>query len=326
MLQHHTMSLAPRSLRAARTCHQLRCLATAPNPTPPRSKPRKNLSPVPLPSPQPIFPAPNNPFHPQPAPQPKEYSETTKTLVRGVAKLMGYNSRASTTIRETGRMMKGIVEAVDRDHAFWYDQCRLPPTYQTFFQLHLLYILILLPRLRSLPAHTTVTSPVPEPAAPSAPSNTPDSQPISILTKANYEAYPGELLDHFFELAESQMRIVLGQGERERVIQKYMAEMAEQWKGAGAGLDYVLGLSLSENPADNARADEELASWVWRNLFQGKGLTATPLPGTTAESSDVDLAEKVERVVRFVRREFSRLDRIPDGDVLGGNIGAWGSP
>lgn len=51
----------------------------------------------------------------------QEYSDTTKAVVRGVARLMGYNSKASTAIRETQRMMGGIVEAAERDRVYWYD-------------------------------------------------------------------------------------------------------------------------------------------------------------------------------------------------------------
>ena len=72
----------------------------------------------------PVFPAPKDPFE-QPSPaerareQPK-YSEGTKNFVMGLARLMGYNSAASTAIRETGRMMKGIVDSVEEDRSFWY--------------------------------------------------------------------------------------------------------------------------------------------------------------------------------------------------------------
>lgn len=53
--------------------------------------------------------------------QGQEYSDTTKAVVRGVARLMGYNSKASTAIRETQRMMGGIVEAAERDRVYWYE-------------------------------------------------------------------------------------------------------------------------------------------------------------------------------------------------------------
>lgn len=214
-------------------------------------------------------------------------------------------------------------------------ECRLPATYQTFFQLHLLYVLMLLPRLRSLPASVPAHEhPIPEPSVPSEPVHSPPTAPqssVSIFTKPHYESYPAELLNHFFELAESQMRRVLGRGERERVVKKYMAEMGEQWRGAGVGLDYVVGLQSSQDPAEVERADAELASWLWRNLFGARGLGA-PAPGLVDPTmqdefglKEVEMAEQIEQVIRFMRREMSRLDQITQRDILDGNIGHWGS-
>ncbi|EIW66620.1 hypothetical protein TREMEDRAFT_65489 [Tremella mesenterica DSM 1558] len=239
----------------------------------------------------------------------------------GVAKLFGYNSRASTAIRETGRMMKGIVDSAQADRAFFYDECKLPPTFQTFFQIHLLYLLILLPRLRALPAHQAPPkTTIPEPLSPSSPSNTNTSSsedPSGIsLSKPNYEAYPLELLNHFFEMAESEMRQVLGRGERERVVR--------------LAVDYILGLGQSDSVELRSKADLELAGWVWRNLFQSRGMSAPDGALTEVEKNPVEarlellLPEQIELVVKFIRREMVRLDKISDVDVLAGNIGVWG--
>lgn len=193
--------------------------------------------------------------------------------------------------------------------------CHLPPTYQTFFQLHLLYVLLLVTRLRAIRSNPNAPVDV-ENAGSSV------SPPLQI-TKPAHESYPTELLSHFFELAESQMRMVLGSSERERVVRKYMEEMGEQWKGAGTGLDYVLGLSISEDPADQARADSELASWAWRNLFASRGMTP-PSPAIEPAVDELEFVEQLELVVRFVRRELSRLSNIDDEDIMAGNIGEWG--
>jgi hypothetical protein len=208
-------------------------------------------------------------------------------------------------------------------------------------------VLILLPRLRALPAASPSTShPIPEPLDPSEPHTPPtttttttpsDAAPSNstssasgapIIGKPDYESYPTEFLTHFFELAESEMRKVLGRGEKERVVRKYMDEMGTQWKGAGVGLDYVIGLTLSELPEERAKADAELVSWVWRNLYASRGLTPTPASadGLGAEGEvDRKMLEQLEQIARFVRREMQRLDRVEDADVLSGNIGHWGS-
>lgn len=146
-----------------------------------------------------------------------------------------------------------------------------------------------------------------------------------MLGKPLYESYPTEIVNHFFDLAESEMRRVLGANERERVVKQYMEEMGQQWKGAGAGLDYVLGLTCSSDPAESSQADAELASWVWRNLFGSAGLTiGPPARGLEPGEADVDIPARLEEVVRFVRREMARFDKIQDEDILDGNIGQWG--
>ena len=99
------------------------------------------------------------------------------------------------------------------------------------------------------------------------------------------------------------------------------------------GLYYVLGLSTSDIPEEVGKSDVELASWVWRNLFQARGLvggTELVSPAGSGPSGEKDLElempNQLETVVRFVRREMKRLDEIPDMDVLAGNIGIWGKP
>lgn len=124
------------------------------------------------------------------------------------------------------------------------------------------------------------------------------------------------------------MRKVLGRGEKERVVRKYMDEMGTQWKGAGVGLDYVLGLTLSPDASERAKADTELISWVWRNLFASRGLTPTPASADGMGSDgevDQRMVEQLEQIAAFVRKEMQRLDRVEDADVLSGNIGHWGS-
>lgn len=134
------------------------------------------------------------------------------------------------------------------------------------------------------------------------------------------------------------MRNVLGRGERERVVKKYMDEMGQQWKGAGVSLDYILGMGLAEDPGEVGRADIELAQWIWRNLFASRGLGVTGGGGTlpagpvdasakdsgfVEETNELELVGQVENVVRWVRMEMKRLEDTSDVDVLGGNIGQW---
>lgn len=96
------------------------------------------LSPEPLPTPPTMYPPAANPFDPdqelvkanqakasgaadgQESNSPK-VSPLKASVVKAVAKLMGYNSKSVTAIRETGNMCGELVDAVRRDHDFWYN-------------------------------------------------------------------------------------------------------------------------------------------------------------------------------------------------------------
>lgn len=167
-------------------------------------------------------------------------------------------------------------------------------------------------------------------------SSPPSSPEVHVLTKPSHESYPTEIVNHFFELAEAQMRNVLGKGERERVVQKYMNEMGQQWKGATTTLDYVIGLYVAEDEADRQKADYELACWIWRNLFSARGLEPA-MPGAQGQGDltmealptavkDLEMVVSIEKVVRFMRNRMSQLETISDEDILAGNIGEWANP
>jgi len=223
---------------------------------------------------------------------------------------MGYNSKSSTAIRETGRICGTIVRGVEQSRSFWYDECALPPTYQTFFQLHLLYLLITLPRLRAIAV----------------------SPALSTATESPSQKYQTELLNHFFALAETQMRVTLGEGERERVVKKYMQEMGEQWKGASVGFDYAVACgqaaAMEGKEAQKVGGDAEMASWVWRNLFGARGAPLGALTRSSANSRDVTdlkLAADLASVVAFIRRELYRFDQLTDEQVMSGEVGEFGA-
>lgn len=88
----------------------------------------KTQNSAPLPVPRTVFPAPSNPFDTETnaviaaqgtkaAPQ---HSPLKVRVVKALANLMGYNTKGVTAIRETGRLCEGIVNAVEKDRAFWY--------------------------------------------------------------------------------------------------------------------------------------------------------------------------------------------------------------
>jgi cytochrome b pre-mRNA-processing protein 3 len=129
------------------------------------------------------------------------------------------------------------------------------------------------------------------------------------------------------------MRVTLGEGERERVVRKYMQEMGEQWKGASVGFDYAIARgqrSVVEGreelgEAEGEGGDAEMASWIWRNLFAARGApVGVPSMTEGPDVKDLKLAGQLAKVVAFVRREMYRLDQLTDEQVMSGEVGEFG--
>jgi cytochrome b pre-mRNA-processing protein 3 len=126
-MSHLSRRAATAAFRLSHTTTPIRALASTSDSTHTTSsvlKPAKQPA-GPYPVPKTTFPVYKDPWATptaeKPGPPTKKYSDRTIKLVQGLARIMGYNSRTSTAIRETSRMMRGIVEAVERDSAFWYD-------------------------------------------------------------------------------------------------------------------------------------------------------------------------------------------------------------
>ncbi|OWZ61553.1 hypothetical protein AYX15_06263 [Cryptococcus neoformans] len=286
----------------------------------------------------PAFPPPANPFAPKE--EPVHYSDLTLGILWKINKLLGYNGRRRTTARESGRMMTGIIEAVKQDKVFWYEECDLPKTFHTFFSIHLVYLLITLIRLRALPNHIpNPLSPIPQSALPGQPGTTTPIQRPSLkdkfedLVSSPHEyKYRQTLLTHFFNIVENEIRLMLGvEITRDSAVQTRMKDYANWWREAQLGMDYAIGLTASEDPQERAVADAELASWVWRLIFgrrgegaNGQGELVYPEGEGLKEGKELEMAEQVEVIVRFIRREMARLDKISDRDVIAGNVGMFG--
>ena len=101
------------------------------------------------------------------------------------------------------------------------------------------------------------------------------------------------LLDHFFYAAEDRMAMWHGMAAR-GVRNKYLKDLWVQWRGVLVSYDEGL-----------IKGDAVLAAAVWRNVFQAR--------------EDVDLAD-VAAVVSYLRRELSRLDKMPDNLISTGDI------
>ncbi|KAJ9475374.1 Protein CBP3, mitochondrial [Pseudozyma hubeiensis] len=135
----------------------------------------------------------------------KPYSPITVSIVKGLAKLMGYNSLTSTSIRVTSDLYDRCAERAHVERNFWYGDCALPETYQTWFQITNLHVYLLLARFRA-------------------------------FDKAANKTYSQELINHFFIDAESRMRDRFGV-QTSRLVKGYMRDMHMQQRGSVLGYD-----------------------------------------------------------------------------------------
>ncbi|EST08683.1 Ubiquinol-cytochrome c chaperone/UPF0174 [Kalmanozyma brasiliensis GHG001] len=140
-----------------------------------------------------------------PAPASKPYSPVTVTLVKTLAKLMGYNSLTSTSIRVTSDLYDRCAARAHAERHFWYTDCALPETYQSWFQITNLHVYLLLARFRA-------------------------------FEKPAYKTYAQELINHFFIDAESRMRDRFGV-QTSRLVKGYMRDMHMQQRGSVVGYD-----------------------------------------------------------------------------------------
>ncbi|BGP15933.1 hypothetical protein JCM10213_003637 [Rhodosporidiobolus nylandii] len=309
---------------------------------------------------------------PTPTPQPTnlpgsnlpgaaKYSPLTVSVVTKLAKLFGYHSTTSTAIRTTSDYYDRCAERGEIESAFFYEECSLPPSFQTWFSLTTLHVWLLSVRLRSLPA------------------------PLG-------RTYIQELINHMFIDVELRMRGPYSVTQS-RLIKGYMKDMLEQYHGAcaaydeglvrgdavlaaaiwrnvfGAGWGGVGGVvgkrapkageapAIGPNPlqvehpdavaakpalsekAQKKKAEEEAKRALQIDPFQAKLLkkdqqasdlftTDEPIHDpkiATAQwaprypdDPELEFAQSLEKMVRYIRREVTRLERLPDQAVING--------
>lgn len=172
----------------------------------------------------------------------KKHNALTVAIVKGIARLMGYNSTTTTAIRVTSDLYDRCAAQADKEADFWYGACRLPRTYQTWFQITTLYVHLLIARFRALPTSKISTN------------------------------YSQELINHFYIDAESRMRVRFGV-QTSRLVKGYMKEMHTQQRGAILSYDEALAVSVrSDVPRElHGDADAILATALWRNIWGAGG-------------------------------------------------------
>ncbi|WFD29132.1 beta-ketoacyl-[acyl-carrier-protein] synthase II [Malassezia sp. CBS 17886] len=269
--------------------------------------------------------APLSPSTP-PAPSAK-YSPWTVSVLKGIGKMLGYNFVRSKAVRVTGDLYD---RAAARGHAeshFWYKECALPASFQTWFQLTNLHVFLLLARFRALPAEEA-------------------------------RVYSQELVNHFFIDTESRMRERFGV-QTQRLVKGYLRDLHLQHRGSMIAYDEGLA-------TDDVRLSAAVWRNVWgggwgsiagvkrrapifgtrkKDLDQAAEQESGPAelifdkdaaPSNDPEDSDalddrvaraeILFPQHLERVTRWLRRELYRLGHLPDATITDGDVHAARAP
>ncbi|KAI8369266.1 ubiquinol-cytochrome C chaperone-domain-containing protein [Radiomyces spectabilis] len=132
-----------------------------------------------------------------------KYSSTTKKIVYGLARIMGYYSKNSTAIRSSHSLYKACAQQMEQNKVFFIEECKLPDNFQTWFAVTQLHVWMLMVHLR---AH------------------------------GQGKLYIQELVNRFFEDAEVRMREQHGITQQ-KVINSYIKDLLAQFHGGVVAYD-----------------------------------------------------------------------------------------
>ncbi|KAI7901228.1 ubiquinol-cytochrome C chaperone-domain-containing protein [Cokeromyces recurvatus] len=135
-------------------------------------------------------------------PKKPKYSETTKKIVYGLAKLMGYYSVESTAIKASHNLYNVCSKQFDLNKDFYTKKCSLPDNFQSWFSVTQLHVWMLMVHLRA---------------------------------EGQGKLYIQELVNRFFEDAEDRIR---QHGiTQQRVINSYIKDLLAQFHGGVVAYD-----------------------------------------------------------------------------------------
>ncbi|KAL7341568.1 hypothetical protein BJY59DRAFT_719943 [Rhodotorula toruloides] len=225
-------------------------------------------SPSPAPSTAPTGPATSHANRPTRTPQPtnlpgsnlppptsaKKYSPLTVAVVKTLAKLFGYNTQTSTAIRVTTDYYDRCAERAEVEAPFFYEECYLPPSFQTWFSITTLHVWLLSVRFRSLPA------------------------PLG-------RVYIQELINQMFVDVENRIRGPY-KVTQNRLVKGYMKDLLEQYHGACAAYDEGL---IRGDPVLAAAIWRNVFGAGWGAMGGVKGKRA-PEPGVAPKLGPNPLA------------------------------------
>lgn len=255
---------------------------------------------------------------PTPAPSDVKYHPWTVALVKGTGRLLGYNFVRSKAIRVTGDLYDRAAMRAQAEAHFWYKECALPASFQTWFQLTNLHVFLLLSRFRALPA-------------------------------AEARTYSQELINHFFIDTESRMRERFGV-QTSRLVKGYMRDLHQQHRGSmvayeeglatddvrlsaavwrnvwGGGWGVIGGVKRKLANVDRTKKGEDPSTDGAPELALDKN---APLMSASEETAadraaraELLFPQHLERVTRWLRREIYRLGRLPDDVIMDGDVHA----
>ncbi|KAG9026962.1 Protein cbp3, mitochondrial [Tulasnella sp. JGI-2019a] len=230
--------------------------------------------------------------------------------MRAVAWFLGHNSKTTTAIRETRGMYQICAEREVKETGFLYVECKLPPTFQSWFAFTNLHVWLLTTRLRSLP------------------------QPYGRL-------YIQELVNHFFLDAEYRLRAVEGPKCPERIIKNSMIDLRNQWNGTTISYDVAMMKGDAEFAAaiwrnifaargEKAYKEKDLPIEERTRLVEKRKKENDPeafvgaLDGPDDLKALEDLPGLLVMYVAHVRRELKRLEEVSDALILDGEMGRFG--
>ncbi|KAI7859066.1 ubiquinol-cytochrome C chaperone-domain-containing protein [Circinella umbellata] len=132
----------------------------------------------------------------------KEYSNVTKKVVYGLARMLGYYSTGSTAIRASHDLYRICAEHSEANKDFFIEACNLPDNFQSWFSVTQLHVWMLMVRLRG---------------------------------EKNGKLYIQELVNRLFDDAEHKMR---SHGiTQQRMINSYIKDLLAQFHGGVVAYD-----------------------------------------------------------------------------------------
>ncbi|CAO3647138.1 unnamed protein product [Mucor fragilis] len=134
--------------------------------------------------------------------QGSKYSATTRKIVLGLAKAMGYYSTGSTAIKASHSLYNTCAQQMELNKDFYIKECNLPDNFQSWFSVTQLHVWMLMVHLRA---------------------------------EGQGKLYIQELVNRFFEDAEARIR---DHGiSQQKVINSYIKDLLAQFHGGVVAYD-----------------------------------------------------------------------------------------